>query len=198
MKVSKKASLYFNIVIYLSGTFILLTMLVVISINFFKDARVCAKPAVSEIEHNNSDNEQNTGDNESDSEDNNETNNNNTLGRTQVYTRMYELVSDNNGESEDESSMVKENIKVEVVNYTNIDIYAVQVAEALKSFDFEVEFRTPGINEKQETVILDRSKKYGEKIKRILSIDNLIETDKESDTDYDVTVKIGKDFMPPP
>ncbi len=192
MNVKKKLSLYFNIVTYISGTFILLTLLIIMTINFTNDARILAKPAPTEIEQN--------GDvNASDSENgsNNSGNDENNEGM-QVYDRGFELVDSTVNGNLDNEEIKETDTTIEVINLTGIDIYADQLIASLVAFGYKPESNREYDEDDLDTIIIDRTgKELGKKIQNLLRFDNLIEEDKD-DLSYDITIIIGKDFITPP
>lgn len=185
----KKLSLYFNIVTYISGTFILMTLIVIMTINFLRDARIFAKDTGNSIQ---------TG--ESTESRNDSGNNENGNGDDQpiIYNPGFELV-DSPNESEPGTQEIEESaVRIEVVDYTGVDLYSDMVILSLRAFGYLPERKNEEISGSQETVIIDRSGKgYGEKIKNILKLDNLV-IEEDPDREYDITVIIGNDFMPPP
>lgn len=198
MNVKKKLSLYFNIVIYISGTFILLTLLIIMTINFMNDARILAKPASAGTE------QINNGVGSKPSEDQHSSNNpgnNQTVDNneeTQVYNRGFELVDGTvDGNWSNEAAKETE-ITVEVINFTGVDIYADQVIASLEAFGYKPERKSDYSADNPDTVIIDRTGEgLGKRIQNLLRFDNLIEEDRNG-AFYDVTIIVGKDFMPPP
>lgn len=198
MNFKRHLSLYFNTVIYITGTFMLLTLLVIMTVNFMRDSRILAREAGigDQTEINTSSGNNGKDDDPSQSADNNSPDSGNK--QTQVYDRSFELIDRNEIENSDNDTVRESDIRIEVINYTGVDIYAYQVMSSLEAFGYRPELKSDFSVDNPQTAIIDRSRtEYGEKIQKILKVDNYIKVD-ESDSEYEITIVIGNDFMTPP
>lgn len=182
--------LFFNIIFFTVGTFIIVVCSVILSLNFFKDAKifqkavvaaVVEKPAASPVDKNLQQEEPVKKDDEY---------------KTIQYKRDPSAeVQD--ATQYDEKTIPKANkIKVQVVNYTDIKKLAEEIRTTLEASGYEVSSGNAKSNTPMKTLIVEKNdKKAGAEIHKILKAGKVVKWP-DAKSRFDVTVIIGDDFKP--
>lgn len=182
--------LFFNIVFLISGSFILISMVIIVSMNFMKDARLF-QPSVAAVV------EDKTAQAPKDSPREDEVKNTIRYDKEPVpIVDKKNFEEDAAKENNDKTSKDKNKIKVEVINYTGIKNLAEEVKETLEARGYEVSAGNGKSNQPISTIIIERNdKKAGEDIHKIIKAGTVTRWP-DPKSRFDVTIKIGDDYMP--
>lgn len=185
--------LFFRLIFYIIGTFIVLFFGIIVVSNFVKDARIFAKPIVTaqaqavqkipEVAQDSTDDE--------------------------VKTLKYKRAADAMGSEEDfgeegpktktspnNSSGSAIKIKVEIVNYTGLKSIAEELKTTLEAAGFEAGVVNYKANKSKRTSIIERnSKKLGVEVQKVLNIGQVVKAI-DPKSKVDVTLIVGEDYKP--
>ena len=182
--------LYFNIVFYIVGTFVLATICIIVGLNFFKDARVFEKSVAVAVADTVV---QPSTANGSDGTDD---------YKTIKYQRAADAVGDSNDYGEaippDKASSAKKlkGIKVEVLNYTGNKKLADEIKTTLEASGFEVSIVSEKTDKHVSTFIIERNdKKAGLEVQKVLKAGKVAKM-ADPKSKFDVTVRLGEDYLP--
>ena len=185
--------LYFNIVFYIVGSFLLATLFIIVGLNFFKDARVFEKPVAVAVEDTSV---QPSADNGSDGTDD---------YKTIKYQRAADAVGDSTDYGEaipkatpDKAASAKKanGIKVEVLNYTGNKKLADEIKTTLEAGGFEVSIVSEKTDTHVSTSIIERNdKKAGLEVQKVLKAGKVVKW-ADPKSKFDVTVRLGGDYLP--
>ena len=187
--------LYFNLVFLIAGTFVFLTMSIIVGMNFFKDARIFQESVATAVQDpvakSPVQNPSNVKEPEKEDYD------------TFKYKRAPGVIVVNKDPGEEgplpkveNTKEKKEKYKVEVINYSGIKNLAEEIKSTLEASGYEVSAGNGRSNQPVKTIIIDRNdKKAGAEIQKILKAGTVTKWP-DPRSRYDVTVKIGDDYRP--
>ena len=175
--------LYFKLVFYITGTFIAGLMLVIMTLNFFRDARVLQKPSFAV--------------------ENGET-------KTLKYKKpssteekpKKEPAREAAKEPEKKNEPVENNVKsneklrIEVLNYSGMDELTSEVVSTLNAMGYEASGRNERTDLEITTLIIERNDKgAGAEVQKAIKAGKVVKWP-DAASSFDMTVKIGSDFRP--
>ncbi|MCR4434673.1 MAG: LytR C-terminal domain-containing protein [Clostridiales bacterium] len=174
--------LFFNMVFFIVGTFMVVLMATIVALNFARDARIFQKAVVTATVEDTSKPAEEGGPDDF---------------KTVQYKRAEEPAQAKTDTKNEEGTSPKpEKIKVEVINYTNVKNLAEEVRATLEASGYSVSAGNKKTNSPQSTLIVERNdKKAGEGIQKILKAGKVVKW-ADPNSKYDVTVIIGDDFKP--
>lgn len=186
---------FFDLVFFISGTFIVLAVTIVVTVNFFKDGRLFAKPVIAVTKP--VEQARTVTQNVVVQPD---------IKETYVYTRKPDVIARNKTdfgeagpppqEPKKEEVPVQEKIKVEVINYTDRKNLAEQVRAALETGGFEVSAGNATASKPVRTEIIDRNDKAkAAEVKKVVKV-GTIRKEPDPNSRFDVTLIIGEDYIP--
>jgi len=175
-------------VFYLAGTILIGVMLVIVSINFVRDARLLQLPAFA-FEKGKPVKPGNTAA---------------PKGGDEYQTLQYRKHSSDTEKGATKTGTkttvkkppVQQKIKVEIVNYTNVKGLAEMVGGTLEAAGYLVHCRNEKPDPSVTTLIIERNdKNCGSGIRKLLKAGGIVKG-ADSASKFDVTVRIGNDFKP--
>ncbi|MCX7922212.1 MAG: LytR C-terminal domain-containing protein [Clostridia bacterium] len=173
--------LYFSVIFYIIGSFILIFMGINVASNFARDARVFEK-SIAKAEKDNS---IKLPDKSSVSQ-----------GTSEKMVKIPESkdsVDSKNGNKATPKPML---IKVEVINYTGINKLAEEIRYTLEANGFQVSAGNGKSNKFVTTAIIERNdKKAGIEVQKVIKIGK-IKKELTPGSRFDVTVILGDDYKP--
>lgn len=181
--------LYFNLVFYLIGTFVVIFMGIIMTYNFAKDARVFQKSIVTASE----DTKPGTVNVGTQPEETAEQ----TAGfGTIKYERTPGSAVEETKDYGEDIPAKTAKIKVEVINYTSIKKLAEDIRTTLEASGYDVSAGNGKSDKPMKTMIVERNdKKSGAEIQKILKAGTVVRWP-DSKSRFDVTVIIGDDYRP--
>ncbi|MCX7841898.1 MAG: LytR C-terminal domain-containing protein [Clostridia bacterium] len=196
--------LYFNLVFLITGSFLVITMGIIVTMNFFKDSRVFQKDvpvAVQETASKPSAEKPQVSEKDKETED----------YETLKYKRSPGVLTENTAKGKNvpdpmkdegppvnhqDDARLKEKISVEVINYSGIKNLAEEIKSTLEASGYEVSAGNGKSSQPVKTIIIERNdKKAGAEIQKILKAGTVTKWP-VANSRFDVTVKIGDDYKP--
>jgi hypothetical protein len=174
--------LYFNIVFYIVGSFILITLGIIVAMNFSSDAKIFERSVAK------------TNKDKSIQTQAKPTSTAKVEEKNLKDTAPVEKTKTSGAKTEDTAKAQK--IKVEVINYTGIKKLTEDIRTTLEADGFDVSTGNDSSNKLVTTEIIDRNdKKAGIEIQKVLKIGRLTK-EYDAGSRYDVTVVLGDDYKP--
>ncbi|MCX7710088.1 MAG: LytR C-terminal domain-containing protein [Clostridia bacterium] len=187
---------FFNIVFMLTGTFILVTLIVIVSLNFVKDARIFQESVATAVQDPEAKTDKPAAQKAGNGDKDDGKQDPKISGTIKIEKSVKPEETEPKKTTEPAKDEKKEKVKVEVINYSGIKRVAEDIKTTLEASGYEVSAGNEKSNKPVRTEIIERNdKKAGAAIQKILKIAPVTKAP-DPTSRFDVTIRIGDDYKP--